>query len=287
MLHTIWGPGMELREEELLRREQRNRKYMMDLKSENLLLNYNLEAGRYTAAFFPEGIHGGWEAQTCQLRGHFLGHWLSAAAMRYHASGDGEIKAKADAIVHQLALCQEENGGQWVGAIPEKYLYWIGRGKQVWAPQYNLHKILMGLVDQYELAGNQEALAVADRFADWFCQWSAGYTREQFDDILDFETGGMLEVWAQLLQHTGAEKYRTLLQRYYRQRLFTPLLEGKDVRSTLVSKLDDPDAYGAERVAIYNVSLDEVPIVNWERKTIQKDEVPFTFTSHKFLETAN
>src|SRR5699024_2060733 len=124
MLHTIWGPGMELREEELLRREQRNRKYMMDLKSENLLLNYNLEAGRYTAAFFPEGIHGGWEAQTCQLRGHFLGHWLSAAAMRYHASGDGEIKAKADAIVHQLALCQEENGGQWVGAIPEKYLYW-------------------------------------------------------------------------------------------------------------------------------------------------------------------
>ena len=49
--------------------------------------------------------------------------------MRYHASGDGEIKAKADAIVHQLALCQEENGGQWVGAIPEKYLYWIGRGQ--------------------------------------------------------------------------------------------------------------------------------------------------------------
>ena len=62
---------------------------------------------------------------------------------------------------------------------------------------------------------------------------------------------------------------------------------GKDVRFTIVSKLKDPDAYGAERVAIYNVSLDEVPIVNWERKTIQKDEVPFTFTSHKFLETAN
>ena len=61
---------------------------------------------------------------------------------------------------------------------------------------------------------------------------------------------------------------------------------GKDVRGTFVSKLDDPDAYGAERVAIYNVSLDEVPLGNWERKTIQKDEVPFTFTSHKFLEAA-
>lgn len=64
------------------------------------------------------------------------------------------------------------------------------------------------------------------------------------------------------------------------------ILAGEDVRGTFVSKLDDPDAYGSERVALYNVSLDEVPLVNWERKTIQRDEVPFTFTSHKFLEVA-
>ena len=136
MLHNVWGSGMELREEELLRRQERNRKYMMDLKSENLLLNFNLEAGRVTMPFHPEGIHGGWEAQTCQLRGHFLGHWLSAAAMRVYATGDIEVKAKADAIVHELALCQQENGGRWVGSIPEKYLDWIARGKQVWAPHY-------------------------------------------------------------------------------------------------------------------------------------------------------
>ena len=59
--------------------------------------------------------------------------------------------------------------------------------------------------------------------------------------------------------------------------------DGKDVRGTFISNLDDPDAYGAERVALYNVSLDEVPLVNWERKTVLKDEVPFTFTSHKYL----
>ena len=74
---------------------------------------------------------------------------------------------------------------------------------------------------------------------------------------------------------------------YSRFRAFADAVQsGQDVRSTLVSKLDDPDAYGAERVAIYNVSLDEVPLVNWERKTIQKDEVPFTFSRHKYLETA-
>ena len=63
--------------------------------------------------------------------------------------------------------------------------------------------------------------------------------------------------------------------------------DGKDERISYISKLDDPDAYGAERVALYNVSLDEVPIVNWERKTIQKDEVPFTFTSHKYLDAVS
>ena len=61
--------------------------------------------------------------------------------------------------------------------------------------------------------------------------------------------------------------------------------EGRDVRCTFTSKLDDPDAYGAERVALYNCSLDEVPLVNWERKVIQKDEVPFTFAGHKWLDT--
>ncbi len=247
MLKTIWGPDMTLREEELLRRERRNRKYMMDLKSENLVLNFQLEAGRFTTPYLPEGIHGGWEAQACQLRGHFLGHWLSAAAMRYHAAGDGEIKAKADAIVHELALCQEDNGGQWAGSIPEKYLHWIARGKQVWAPQYNLHKTFMGLVDMYELAGNREALEVADRFADWFYQWSGTFTREQFDDILDFETGGMLEIWVQLLDHTGKDKYRELMDRYYRRRLFDPLLEGKDVLTNMHANTTIPEVLGCAR----------------------------------------
>ena len=190
---------------------------------------------------------GAGETPTCQLRGHFLGHWLSAAAMRYHAVGDGEIKAKADAIVHQLALCQKENGGQWVGSIPEKYLNWIAQGKQVWAPHYNLHKTLMGLVDMYELAGNQEALEVADRFADWFYQWSAAFTREQMDDILDFETGGMLEIWAQLLGHTGKDKYRELMKRYYRGRLFDPLLEGQDVLTNMHANTTIPEVLGCAR----------------------------------------
>ena len=94
------------------------------------------------------------------MRGHFLGHWLSAAACIAANTGDQEIKGKADYIVSELARCQQENGGEWVGSIPEKYLDWIARGKPVWAPHYTLHKTLMGLLDMYAVGGNAQALEI-------------------------------------------------------------------------------------------------------------------------------
>lgn len=64
------------------------------------------------------------------------------------------------------------------------------------------------------------------------------------------------------------------------------VLQGKDIRPTFVGKLDDPDSAGATRVAIYNVSFDEVTLMDFEAGQIIKQEVPFTFTSHKYLEVA-
>ena len=104
---------------DLRRREIANREYLMKLTSENLLLNYKLEAGRYSGRELDSDAHRGWESPVCQLRGHFLGHWLSAAAIHYDMSGDMELKAKADAIIDELAECQKDNGGQWAGPIAE------------------------------------------------------------------------------------------------------------------------------------------------------------------------
>lgn len=132
-----------------------NRRYMLSLRTENLLQNHYMEAGLWGPRYVVGDIHGGWESPTCQLRGHFLGHWLSAAAMFAAATGDQEIKGKADYIISELARCQQENGGEWVGSIPEKYLEWVARGKRVWAPHYTLHKTLMGLWDMYAIGGNQ------------------------------------------------------------------------------------------------------------------------------------
>jgi DUF1680 family protein len=251
-MFELKGKAVTLNEGDLLRREKANYNYMMKLDKNSLLLNYNLEAGRSCET---EHMHGGWESPTCQLRGHFLGHWLSAAAMHYYASGDMEIKAKADAIVKELEACQIDNGGQWVSSIPEKYLYWIAKGKSIWAPHYTIHKIFMGLLDMYQYAQNQLALQIAINFSLWFYDWSGKFTREEFDDILDYETGGMLEIWVQLYEITRKEMYLTLMERYYRGRLFDGLLEGRDMLTNMHANTTIPEVIGCARA--YDVTGDQ------------------------------
>ncbi|MDR0654809.1 MAG: glycoside hydrolase family 127 protein [Treponema sp.] len=122
---------VEISDRLLIEKRNANRRYMMSLDSNALLQSYRAEAvldDPFTMHFLKS--HGGWEAPTCQLRGHFPGHWLSAAAMHYASTGDMEIKAKADVIVAELARCQKANGGEWVASIPEKYLDRIACGQR-------------------------------------------------------------------------------------------------------------------------------------------------------------
>jgi uncharacterized protein len=232
-----------------------NRRYMLSLKTESLLQNFYLEAGLWAPRSRYEEIHWGWEAPTCQLRGHFLGHWLSAAAHIAANTGDQEVKGKADYIVSELARCQKENGGEWAGSIPEKYLDWVARGKQVWAPHYTLHKTLMGLWDMHAVGGNAQALEILVRWARWFHRWSGQFSTEQMDDILDIETGGMLEVWANLYGETGEREHCELIERYDRRRLFNPLLAGQDVLTNMHMNTTIPEVQGAARA--WEVTGDE------------------------------
>lgn len=254
-MKELKGTQVKLFEGEMLRREGVNKKYLMSLENNYLLRSYRHEAGRFSDRGHDQNALNGWEDLSCQLRGHFLGHWLSAAAFHYQETGDGELKAKAEAILDELELCQKDNGGEWACSIPEKYLYWIGEGRNIWAPQYTIHKLFMGLVDVYRIMGSEKALRIADKLADWFYRWSGSYSDEKFDDILDVETGGMLEIWADLLEITGDEKYKELLRRYYRGRLFDPLLAGKDVLTNMHANTTIPEVMGCARA--YEVTGDE------------------------------
>lgn len=256
-MKQLSGLDVTLQDQLLLNKEQQNMDYLMELESDALLQNFTQEAGRYQNFGSKKLKHGGWEDPSCQLRGHFLGHWLSAAAIHYNETGNQALLGKANEIVHELRLCQLDNGGEWAASIPEKYFHWIAIKKQVWAPHYNVHKTFMGLIDMYLYAKNEEALTIAIDFSKWFLRYTDNRTREQLDDILDFETGGMLEIWAQLYDITKDSMYLTLIERYDRHRLFDPLLAGEDVLTNMHANTTIPEiigcaaVYGATKITRY------------------------------------
>jgi len=159
-------------------RYELNRRYLMFLEAPKLLQNFYAEAGLNKEYMVGkdrriDDYYWGWESLSGQLRGHFLGHYLSACAYVYAQTGDAALKQKADFIVSELARCQEINGGEWVGSIPEKYMYLMANGRPMWSPQYTLHKTLMGLYDMYAVGGNEQALTILDKFANVGC-WRFG-----------------------------------------------------------------------------------------------------------------
>jgi DUF1680 family protein len=74
------------------------------------------------------------------------------------------------------------------------------------------------------------------------------------DDILDVETGGMIEVWADLYGITGKQIYLDLIGKYRRGRLFDALLAGKDPLTNRHANTTVPEAHGAARA--YEVTGD-------------------------------
>ncbi len=240
------------------RRSRLNRDYLRRLDPGHLVRNHLLEAGIGDQAWHlkpsssldrDRGLdrHWGWETPGSLLRGHFLGHWMSAAAREIAATGDPFLRAALDSVVTDLARCQEENGGEWVFAIPPTFLRRLAEGREVWAPQYAIHKTFMGLLDVWRDLGDRRALEIAHRAAAYFLRWARGFDADEFERILEVETGGMLEAWADLLAATGDEMYRELLERYYHRTLFDALLAGRDALTNMHANTTIPEVLGAAR----------------------------------------
>ena len=231
-----------------------NRAYLMELKTEDLLQNFYLEAGIRTDRDVTE-MHLGWESPTCQLRGHFLGHWLSAASMLVAQNNDRELKAKLDIIIDELERCQKLNGGRWIGSIPEKYFEKLEKNEYIWSPQYTLHKTLLGLYHSAMYAKNEKALAILDSAADWYIDWTEKMEKVNPHAVYSGEEGGMLEVWAGLYQLTGAEKYLTLAEKYSHPSIFGKLDNNGDPLSNCHANASIPWAHGAAKM--YEATGDE------------------------------
>lgn len=60
--------------------------------------------------------------------------------------------------------------------------------------------------------------------------------------------------------------------------------QGVDPSFTVISKLADPDAYGAERISVTGVQFDDLTLADWEVGVTGKVECPFTYEDYEFLD---
>ena len=185
-------------------------KYLLELDPERLLHNFRVNAGLPSTA----QPLGGWEEPKSEVRGHPVGHYLTACALMYASTGNLRLKERANYMVAELAKCQNALGKGYLSAYPEEFFDRVEARQRVWAPYYTLHKIYAGLLDMYTYCDNRQALDVCKQFADWVISRNARLSEEQMQRMLDTEHGGMNEVLANLYGLTGEEKYLKIAQRF-------------------------------------------------------------------------
>jgi DUF1680 family protein len=224
-----------------------NRGYLHRLEADRLVRNFLLNAGLPSSA----KPLGGWEQDTPgragELRGHFTGHYLSAAALMYASTGDQELKAKGEYMVSELAKCQQRLSGGYLSAFPTEWFDRLDARKPVWAPFYTIHKIMAGLVDQYQWAGNRQALDVVLGMAKWADDWTASKPEAHMQDILETEFGGMNEVLYNLAVIANDDRWARAGDRFTKKRVFNPLAMQRDELRGLHVNTHIPQVIGAAR----------------------------------------
>lgn len=197
------------------------------------------------------------------LDGHVGGHYLSALAMNYAATGNAACKQRMDYMIAALKACQAANtlhepgwGAGYVGGVPDSKKIWsslkagnLGPYRAAWVPWYNVHKLYAGLRDAWLYTGNEDAKNIFLKFCDWGIQITSALTDAQMQSMLDVEHGGMPEVFADAYQITGDEKYLQAAKRFSHRQLLNAMAAQNDNLDNKHANTQVPKAVGFQRIA--------------------------------------
>jgi uncharacterized protein len=196
----------------------------------------------------PTNLYGGWENQN--IRGHSLGHWLSAVAHAYEqAKGSdpalaSQIKLKLDDAVSKLKSYQSSGGFLFATPVSQ-FDDMDSGGSNNWVPYYTMHKILAGLLDVYEFEQNPDALTVASKLGDWLYARATGWSASAKARVLSSEYGGMNDALYQLYKYTKSANHLTVAHIFDDTSLFTSTAQGNDTLSGRHANMTIPKFIGA------------------------------------------
>jgi uncharacterized protein len=261
-------------------------KHARDLNIE-VLLKYDVN--RLLAPYLKEAglpekakCYPNWDG----LDGHVGGHYLSAMAMNYAATGNTECKKRMEYMISELKSCQEANtknnsdwGVGYAGGFPNSKKLWsafktgdFSIYNSSWAPFYNLHKMYAGLRDAWLYCGNEDAKTLFLKFCDWGISITSALNDEQMQQVLNMEHGGMDEVFADAFQITGDQKYLKAARRYSHKMFLDPLSERKDILDNKHANTQIPKFIGFERIAElgHDEKYDKAASYFWETVTTNR-----------------
>lgn len=132
--------------------------------------------------------------------------------------GSGRVDFDSDLSEAGIRTDYWNWGRGFISAYPPDQFIMLENGAKygrdnakIWAPYYTLHKILAGLMDVYEVSGNEKALAIVEGMGDWvharLSQVPEATLINMWNRYIAGEFGGMNEAMARLYRLTGKEKY--------------------------------------------------------------------------------
>lgn len=227
-------------------------RYLLVIEPDRLLADFREHAGLTARG----KRYGGWESSG--LAGHTLGHYLSACAMQYAATGDKRYLDKVNYIVNELEECQVARKTGYLGAIPGEDTVWAqvaagkirSRGFDLnggWSPWYTVHKIMAGLLDAYLYCDNKEALVIEKKMADWTGSIVNHLPDSLIQKMLFCEYGGMNEVLVNTYALTGQKEYLDMSWRFHDTRILDSLAAQQDVLPGKHSNTQIPKVIGCIR----------------------------------------
>lgn len=221
-----------------------NQRWLKEADVERFMHNYRVTAGLKTNA----EAFGGWEGLDVELRGHSLGHLLTALSEMYASTGDEIYKQKCNAFVEALAECQQAlDADGYLSAFPEHLIDRAIEGKSVWAPWYTLHKIYAGLLDAYLLCDNRQAYDVVSKMCDWAYGKLKSLSDADLQRMLQCEFGGMSEFFYNMYAVSGNRQHKELGDKFYHKVILDPLLAGEDKLGGTHANTQIPKAVGEAR----------------------------------------
>ncbi len=228
---------------------------LLQYNVDRLLAPYRKEAGLAAKATSFANWSG--------LDGHVGGHYLTALAISYAATGDTACKRLMNYMVAELKTCQDANavnnaswGVGYAGGVPSSAGVWstfkVGtftNFNAAWVPWYNLHKTYAGLRDAWLYGGSETAKTVFLTFCDWGINITSALSDAQMETMLAVEHGGMNEIFADAYQMTGNAKYLTAAKRFSHKTLLNSLAINVDNLDNMHANTQVPKAVGFERIA--------------------------------------